>query len=320
MIAEKQARLRLLVFLAILAAGGATGCQGDIFGIGYGGTSVDKAEMIQGMCDARSGFAFVRGGDFIAGSDRTERDYAYRISAEGRADSAVTVAEADAHYRKQGWFDHEPERRTVNLPSFCMSENLITNVEYQIFVKATGRAAPAISEQAYQAQGYLVHDYSEVKPYLWRDTQYPAGKGQYPVVLVSYEDVLAYVDWRSHRDGVSYRLPSALEWEKAVRGTDGRYFPWGNQWRNDATNWAKNGPYGTSAIGSYPASRSLYGIEDMAGNVFEYTSTLADKPKPEVILKGCGWDDYPGFCRAAYEHDRPVNVKHILFGFRLIME
>ena len=187
-------------------------------------------------------------------------------------------------------------------------------------MRATGHAAPGISETAYQAQGYLVHDYSEVKPYLWQGDRYPVGQGQHPVVLVSYEDALAYVDWRSHHDGVTYRLPSALEWEKAARGTDGRYFPWGSEWRKDATNWAKNGPYGTSAIGSYPASRSLYGIEDLAGNVFEYTSTLANKPNPEVILKGCGWDDYPGFCRAAYEHDRPVEAKHILFSFRLIME
>ena len=59
----------------------------------------------------------------------------------------------------------------------------------------------------------------------------------------------------------------------------------------------------------------------MAGNVFEYTSTLIKKDSgEEVILKGCGWDDYPGFCRAAYQHDRPVDSQHILFGFRLVLE
>ena len=60
----------------------------------------------------------------------------------------------------------------------------------------------------------------------------------------------------------------------------------------------------------------------MAGNVLEYTSTLVEKNNgtQEVLLKGCGWDDYPGFCRAAYEHDRPLDAKHILFGFRLVLE
>jgi toxoflavin biosynthesis protein ToxD len=281
-----------------------------------------KAEqpMTQGACEAHSGFVFVTGGEFVAGSDRTERDYAYRISAEGFADSAGAVADAEAGYRKQGWFDHEPERQTLHLPPFCMSDQRVTNADYQAFVRATGHPAPGISEADYQRQGFLVHGYAKVVPYLWQHDQYPAGQGQHPVVLIAYEDAVAYANWRSQQDGVSYRLPTKLEWEKAARGTDGRYFPWGSEWRNEATHWAKNGARGTSAIATYPASRSPYGIEDMAGNVFEYTSTLTKAPHPQVILKGCGWDDYPGFCRAAYEHDRPVNSKHILFGFRLVLE
>ena len=132
---RKQIGLMLAVGLTALA----TGCQqDDVFGLSFGGASADKIEMTQVVCDARSGFAFVEGGDFIAGSDRTERDYAYRISAEGCADSTTTVAEAEAGYRKQGWFDREPERRRVNLPSFCMSENLITNVDYRNICEGDG--------------------------------------------------------------------------------------------------------------------------------------------------------------------------------------
>lgn len=294
------------------------GCQAP-----GGELSADRSD-----CEA-VGFAFVGGGAFVAGSDRGERDYAYRISAQGfvgqpgddfSETDLLAVAEAEASYREQGWFDQELTRQTVSLPAFCLSKNLITNADYQQFIQATGHPAPGISAAAYQAQGFLVHDYSEVEPYLWQGDRYPAGQAQHPVVLISYEDALAYVDWRSQRDDRRYRLPTKLEWEKAARGTDGRYFPWGNQWRNEATNWAKNGPMGTSAIATYPASRSAYGIEDMAGNVFEYTSSLNHNTAAEVILKGCGWDDYPGFCRAAYEHDRPVDSKHILFGFRLAME
>ncbi|CAN5784481.1 N/A [soil metagenome] len=281
-----------------------------------------KGSLTQADCEAQAGFAFVEGGDFIAGSDRLERDYAYKITAIGRADSPAEIPETEARYRQQGWFDREPTRQTVNLPAFCLSQNLITNADYQQFVQATGHREPGISAADYQAQGFLVHDYSEVEPYLWQSWQYPAGQGQHPVVLISYEDALTYMEWRSQQDNVSYRLPTALEWEKAARGTDGRYFPWGSEWQNDATNWSKNGPRGTSAIAAYPASRSPYGIEDMAGNVFEYTSTLTDESEvtPEVILKGCGWDDYPGFCRAAYQHDRPIDSRHILFGFRLVVE
>ncbi len=307
---------RIGLGLALTLALCLASCQDELLGVVPEATS----PITQAECESHAGFAFVGAGDFLAGSDRTEREYAYRITAEGFAESPATVAQAEAGYRRQGWFDRESDLQTVNLPAFCLSENLITNTDYQVFVRATGHRSPGISAEDYQAQEFLVHDYSTVEPYLWQADEYPARQGQHPVVLVSYEDALAYADWRSQRDGVSYRLPSDLEWEKAARGNDGRYFPWGSDWRNDGTNWAKNGPTGTSAIGAFPLSRSPYGIEDMAGNVFEYTSTLVDKPTPEVILKGCGWDDYPGFCRAAYEHDRPLDSRHILFGFRLVLE
>ena len=59
----------------------------------------------------------------------------------------------------------------------------------------------------------------------------------------------------------------------------------------------------------------------MAGNVFEYTSTLQQRGDLTVaVMKGCSWDDLPGFCRAAYRHTRPVQSRHILFGFRLVLE
>ncbi|MGB3296250.1 MAG: SUMF1/EgtB/PvdO family nonheme iron enzyme [Phormidesmis sp.] len=288
----------------------ATGCQV--------GDPASAPPISQAACEAQAGFAFVAGGEFIAGSDRAERDYAYQISAEGYADSPEQISKAEAGYRAQGWFDREPERQIIDLPAFCLSQNLIANEEYQAFVQATGHRVPDISAADYQAQGFLVHDYSEVVPYLWQNRQYPDGQAQHPVVLVSYEDALAYIEWRSQQDEATYRLPSVQEWEKAARGTDGRYFPWGSDWRDEGTNWAKNGPMGTSAIAAFPTSRSPYGIEDMAGNVFEYTSTLTDDS--EVVLKGCGWDDYPGFCRAAYQHDRPIDSRHILFGFRLVVE
>ncbi len=282
-------------------------------------TSGSTTEITQTDCEAHSGFAYVDGGDFIAGSDRTERDYAYRISAEGFADSPEDVAAAEAGYRRRNWFEREPGRRTASLPAFCLSKNLITNADYQAFVQATGHRSPGISAAEYQEQGFLVHPYSDVKTYLWQGDQYPAGQANHPVVLVSYGDAVAYGSWRSDQDGVSYRLPTALEWEKAARGTDGRYFPWGSEWQDNGTNWAKHGPYGTSEVGAYPLSQSPYGVEDMAGNVFEYTSTPT-RGGAEILLKGCSWDDFPGFCRAAYQHDRPVDSRHILFGFRLVIE
>lgn len=299
-------------------------------------SAADAAQLedtLRDRCTADSAFAWVPSGDFISGSDAAERDVAYRLSAEGWAsisdripETPEAIAQAEQQLRQRQWFDREPEREERSLSGFCISRNLVTNVDYLDFVNATGHRPPGISEADYQAQGFLVHPYEDVEPYLWQNGTHPTDREQHPVVLVSYDDAVAYADWRGEQDGVTYRLPTALEWEKAARSTDGRYFPWGNDWQDEATNWIGSGDDGTSAIAAYPLSRSPYGVEDMAGNVFEFTSTLlergeqAESPRMVAVMKGCSWDDLPGFCRAAYRHTRPIESRHILFGFRLLRD
>lgn len=277
-------------------------------------------------CEADPAFAWVPAGPFISGSDEAERNEGYRTSAEGWAiasdqvpETLDSIAQAEQRLRQRRWFDAEPERERRSLPGFCIQRNLVTQADYFKFVTMTGHRTPGISAAEYQEQGFLVHPYETVELYLWRNGTYPDGKAQHPVVLMSYTDALAYADWRGIQDGTSYRLPTALEWEKAARGDDGRYFPWGNDWQNEATNWIGSGLEGTSAIAAFPLSQSPYGIEDMAGNVFEFTSTIFERREQTIsVMKGCSWDDLPGFCRAAYRHTRPIESRHILFGFRLV--
>jgi toxoflavin biosynthesis protein ToxD len=272
-------------------------------------------------CESDRDFVFVPAGNFISGSDQFERDYAYQISAEAHGKTPEEIARSESELRRQNWFDHEPPRQTQVLPDFCIHRHLVTNAEYQVFVRETNHRLPGISETEYQQQGFLVHPYSEVKSYLWENGTYPKNEGQHPVVLVSYEDAIAYAQWRGIKDDRTYRLPTVEEWEKAARGTDGRYFPWGNQWYAEAINWAGSGRNRTSEISAYPLSRSIYGVENMAGNVFEFTSTLQQQGLQKIgIMKGCSWDDSPGFCRASYRHTRSIQSRHILFGFRLIWE
>jgi toxoflavin biosynthesis protein ToxD len=272
-------------------------------------------------CEIDPEFILIPTGEFIAGSDRTEREYGYHLSAKALARNAEQISQVEQQLKQQGWFEQELPRQTRLLPAFCLRRNLITNADYQAFIQATGHRSPGISEADYQQQGFLVHSYDEVQRYLWTDDRYPVGTAQHPVVLVSYADAIAFAQWKGQQDQQTYRLPTAEEWEKAARSNDGRYFPWGDQWQDDATNWAGSGTEGTSAIATFPLSRSSYGVEDMAGNVFEYTSTLHQQGVQTVaVMKGCSWDDSPGFCRAAYQHTRPVQSRHILFGFRLIRE
>ena len=286
-------------------------------------SSVSPKSISRSRCETNndSSFIFIPAGEFISGSDKTERDYGYRISAKAAAKNSTTVPKEERELRQVGWFNGESPRKVIFLPAFCISRNLVTNAEYQSFVQATNHRIPDISESDYQEQGFLVHPYTTVKHYLWNKNKYPSGQAQHPVVLVSYEDAIAFTQWKSKQDNYTYRLPTAKEWEKAARGKDGRYFPWGNKWDPNGTNWAGSGLNYTNAIATFMKSRSPYGVEDMAGNVFEYTSTLRSQIVRTVsVMKGCSWDDLPGFCRAAYFHTRPIQSRHILFGFRLVRE
>ena len=242
-------------------------------------------------------------GPFWMGSDAKERAYAYRIGGEGA--------------RCNRWFDVELPRQRVTLETYVIDRYLVTNAHYQQFVQETGHRVPFITEEEYRRQGYLVHPYEEVKPYLWHEG-YPEGRGRHPVVLVSLNDGLAYARWRSEREGRRYCLPTEAEWEKAARGTDGRYFPWGNRWRPALAN-AENRVGGTTEVGSYPQGASPYGCFDMAGNVFEWTNSTF--PHDRIVMKGGGsWDDQPGICRSAARHGRVRDARHILIGFRCVCE
>jgi len=255
-------------------------------------------------CRAIPRQSVIPSGPFWMGSDAKERAYAYRIGGE--------------EARRSRWFDAELPRQRVILATYAIDRYLVTNEEYWQFVWQTGHRAPSISEEEYRFQGYLVHPYEEVRRYLWQDRWYPDGRGEHPVVLVSLDDAVAYARWRGELEGRRYRLPSEAEWEKAARGTDGRYFPWGNRWRSELAN-AENRVGGTTEVGSYPQGASPYGCFDMAGNVFEWTSSSF--PDGKGVMKGGGsWDDQPGICRAAARHGRMKDARHILFGFRCICE
>jgi formylglycine-generating enzyme required for sulfatase activity len=233
------------------------------------------------------------------GSDPREREIARSLSTRA-------TLEAD-------WFSIELTQHRVDTPAFCVGRMLVTQGQYADFVRSRSYRPPGISREAYQRQGFLVHDYDrDVAPYLWRGTVPPGAKADHPVVLVSVADAEAFCRWR-HRGG---RLPAEVEWERASRGDDGRIFPWGDEWDAARLNSAAGGPGGTTPVGRYPAGASPHGILDAVGNVFQWTSSrLADG---RHVLKGCAWDDDAGLCRPAFRHGRSGTSRHILIGFRCV--
>lgn len=138
----------------------------------------------------------------------------------------------------------------VTLKSYWIDVYEVTNEQYKAFIDAAGRRSPS-------------H---------FRNRTFPPGKGDHPVTEVTWYDAEAYCTWAGKR------LPTAEEWEKAARGTDGRMFPWGNEFDPNKANtpqrWVILKQEGdTMPVGSFPDGVSPYGLYDMSGNVWEWTAS-----------------------------------------------
>ena len=179
------------------------------------------------------------------------------------------------------WYEDEVSQHEVNLPAFEIGKYPVTNREYQAFVREAGYRPP---------DG-------------WDGDEYPSGKGDHPVVNVSWRDALAYCRWLSEQTDRPFRLPTEAEWEKAARGTDGRQYPWGSEFDPAKCSTAEGGHRDTTRVGQYPEGASPYGILDMAGNVWEWCSSLEEpylynagdgRENPEAegtrVLRGGSWN------------------------------
>jgi formylglycine-generating enzyme required for sulfatase activity len=147
--------------------------------------------------------------------------------------------------------DEQPQHRLC-LPDYYLAKTPVTNEQYRVFVRATGHWTPRS----------------------WTKRSPPHGEEDHPVVNVSWYDARDYCQWLSEMTGRGYRLPSEAEWEKGARGTDGRIFPWGDQWDATRCNSGENGLKKTTSVHAYPQGASPYDLLDMAGNVWEWTRSL----------------------------------------------
>ncbi|MCH7863971.1 MAG: SUMF1/EgtB/PvdO family nonheme iron enzyme, partial [Proteobacteria bacterium] len=236
-------------------------------------------------------------GPFFAGSDGVEREAAYRLDE---------AAYGHSRTREWGWYDDERNRRKIEIGAYRITQTLITNAQYGAFVTAAGHGAPDVSPETW-ASYKLIHPYTRTRRHAWKKNAPPRGRLNHPVVMVSQEDVRAYAAWLSQRTGNTWRLPNELEWEKAARGTDGRWFPWGDSYDPQRLNSHDLGPFDTMPVGGFPSGASPFGLLDPAGQVFEWTSTPAGKGR--FLVKGGSWDDKGcGVCRPAARHSRPKDL------------
>ena len=222
---------------------------------------------------------------------------------------------SDRHYRE------EAASRLVTVDPFWMDPRTVTNTEFAAFVAATGYVT--VAERPLNAADYpgakpelltpgalvfhmtegpvdtgdISNWWSYVPGACWRHPEGLGsdltGRGDHPVVQVAFEDATAYAAWAGKE------LPSEAEWEFAARGgLDGAEFVWGDEFlpggRHMANTWqgpfpwrnfAADGFAGTAPVGSYPPNG--YGLYDMAGNVWQWTTDWFSAVNPPDVASPC---------------------------------
>ncbi len=202
----------------------------------------------------------------------------------------------------------EQPQHPVTVSKFFMDRTEVTNAEYAEFVVAMNYEAPS-------------H---------WVKGKPLPGQEQWPVVNVSPKDAETFAAWRSKRDGVTYRLPTEEEWEFAARnGGAVKLYPWGDRWEADRAVVREATP---RAVGTYPEGKNRWGVVDLVGNVWEWTSSKAsvylnkveipEGNRDWVVARGGSYasdpDDREAPISATYRDWYAPTFRHANHGFRLV--
>jgi formylglycine-generating enzyme required for sulfatase activity len=197
--------------------------------------------------------------------------------------------------------DESPEHQ-IDLEEFFISAKPITNAQYEKFVLSTG----------YKKPGH------------WIGGVVPSQKKEHPVTYIDWDDANAFASWC----GAS--LPSEAQWEKSARGSDGRLFPWG-----DAEPTSEDANFGnligdTTEVGIHKSGASVYGVLDLAGNVWEWTSSIhreypynSNDGREDVnlwgarVVRGGNYLSAAKNIRCADRHSIYPTARDIYIGFRV---
>ena len=189
----------------------------------------------------------------------------FRFKVEGIEIEGFDDVGVDVQYPWEG----SPRRyheRMMDLKPFWIDQYPVTNEQFKKFVDATH----------YHPQDDLnfLHD--------WQNGTYPAGSADKPVTWVALEDARAYAAWAGKR------LPHEWEWQYAAQGTDGRLYPWGNEWDASAVPVPDKGRTmrGPDSVTAHPKGASQFGVMDLVGNVWQWTEEFVDDHTRGGILRG----------------------------------
>jgi serine/threonine-protein kinase len=154
-----------------------------------------------------------------------------------------------------------------------------------------------------------------------QDAEGDAWDPRWPILIVNYFDALAFAKWRGQKDGFEYRLPTAMEWEKAARGVDGRIYPWGDHFDATFCNMkdSSNQRPVPKPVGTTTTDVSPFGVLDMAGNIVEWTSTPESSGSDRMTLKGAAYNSASIICRLDVDLASLPQYRYAHYGFRLAL-
>ena len=197
------------------------------------------------------------------------------------------------------------------VPRFRIARYPVTWSQYSAFVNADGGYANAIWWQDLKQE-------KEPGELLW-------AFDNYPVINVSWYDAVAFCRWLSAKHNLNIRLPAEWEWQWAAIGDSQQDYPWPGKWNPDMANSSEAGIGRTVAVGLYPLGHGRFGIDDIAGNVWQWCFNTYDNPKDAYIeelrvRRGGSWSLDPGFLRASDRyHSHPV-CRDASVGFRVLCQ
>ena len=215
-------------------------------------------------------------------------------------------------------FDNQAARTT--LAGYFIAQKEVTFGEYLKFWKSL----PPEQRERFRACAIGIHSENGFDLHmLWDDegNLAPDVRPDCPVVGISGQAAEAFCDYMSRRTGMRYRLPTTLEWEKAARGVDGREYIWGDTYRPGRANIADQDLQNKKRRrpepgGAFPADVTIYGVQDMAGNVREIVRNPSGTPPYQI--KGASFRTPGNFARIPdSDHFHPGQPD---VGFRYVVE
>ena len=180
-------------------------------------------------------------------------------------------------------------RHSVTVSDYSISKTEVTFEQYDAFCDATGRDKP----------------FSES----W-------GRGDRPVINVSWHDAVAYCEWMTIQTGKTYRLPTEAEWEYAARGGNkSKGYTYSGSNNLDAVAWYANNSNRKTQTVAQKKPNEL-GLYDMSGNVYEWCS---DKYRKPAMIRGGSWYYVGSYCQVTYRNSSSPNNRLNHYGFRLVL-